>query len=563
MAEKCGFFNALNVDGVYDRKYNANDYSDNLAAIISNGVRRSGNNDLKVTADGTSMALSIAAGWAFIDGKYYHNNSVYSNFTVPTAPTGERSRIDRIVLRKDESTSVRDIKLVYLTGTAATTPTAPALTRSGDIYELAIADITVNAGVTSISQSNIADQRANAEVCGWVTSPVGYDNYWEAQDDAFETWFTGVKDTLSSVTLFKEYHWSGTFAANGTSITFDVPQYDPTGVDIVQVYVNGLREIPTTDYTINHSTITFTSSKITGTEVHVVVYKSIDGTGLGSVSDEITALQNEVAELSDIGEYAYICNGTNDNVKISEIAQAFINGGTDYKSMTLKVYGDFGCTAAYAGSGTPTTRFRWFSLGKDTATNRRLTVDFSNCSQISLPIANGTSNIVFYGNDVNVIGANVIASNTNADTSIVAFNSNTGAVNAENCRFWFTANKDSFIASNGTFKNCRASVANSGGNSYCFNVHAEGLLRVDGGEFYAYAGGSNTGAVVYQANTSSVSILYAMNCPTIARSGYAQTNAVQITAGLSSVTDTVTTLTVAAAGGNIRGTLAANKPGRM
>lgn len=35
MAEKSGFFNALNVDGAYDRTYNANDYCDNLAVVIS------------------------------------------------------------------------------------------------------------------------------------------------------------------------------------------------------------------------------------------------------------------------------------------------------------------------------------------------------------------------------------------------------------------------------------------------------------------------------------------------------------------------------------------------
>ena len=298
MAEKSGFFNALNVDGVYDRKYNANDYSDNLAAIISTGVRRSVDNDLYVRASGTSMAITVSPGRAFISGKYYHNNAVFTDFTVPTAPTGDSKRIDRVVLRKDESTSVRSINLVYLTGTPSANPKAPAITIDGDIYEIVLADILVNSGVTVITQNNIIDQRANRSLCGWVTSPVGYDDYWEAQDEAFENWFTGVKDTLSSVTLFKEYHWHGSFSAAGSTITFNIPQYDPTGVDIVQVYVNGLREVPEVDYTLNNNIITFTSQKIAGTEVHVVVYKSIDGTGLGSVSEEITALRSPQSKSS-------------------------------------------------------------------------------------------------------------------------------------------------------------------------------------------------------------------------------------------------------------------------
>ena len=68
MAEKSGFFNALNVGGEYDRTYNANDYSDNLAVIIGNGVLRSQYDDLKVTASG--MVATVGVGRAWINGHY-------------------------------------------------------------------------------------------------------------------------------------------------------------------------------------------------------------------------------------------------------------------------------------------------------------------------------------------------------------------------------------------------------------------------------------------------------------------------------------------------------------
>lgn len=568
MAEKSGFFNALNVDGIYDRKYNANDYSDNLAAIISTGVRRSVENDLFVQASGTSMALTILPGWAFIDGKYYRNDSVYTAFTVPTAPAGDSKRIDRVILRKDESTSVRSIKLAYLTGTPSANPTAPALTNDGDISEIALADITVNSGVTVISQSNITDQRANRSLCGWVTSPVGYDDYWEAQDAAFENWFGGVKDTLSSVTLFKEYHWHGTFDAAGSSITFDIPQYDPTGVDVVQVYVNGLREVPEVDYTLNNSIITFTSSKITGTEVHVVVYKSIDGTGLGSVSDEITELQAQVAELANVNEFFYVCNGVDDNIKLSELAQAWLDGGSDYASRKIRVIGTFGAKSAFGGTGTSTNPFRWISVGGETSKNRRIVFDFSSCSQLSFPIAAGTYNAIFYGADAHIIGANLSVSQTGEGTVVKCFSSSTGAVRAENCRFWLTCYQDSSIANNGTFVNCRGSVANVINNSYCFLPFTDSLLRVEGGEYYAYTGASAaTSAVVGQSAANAVSILYGVNAPTVARSGFYQTNAVAQFAGggVMNVTDLISALTVTVVAGisNIRGTIAKSKPGLM
>ena len=50
--------------------------------------------------------------------------------------------------------------------------TAPALQRDADVYELALADIYVGAGVTAITQSKITDQRLNTSLCGVVAAVV-------------------------------------------------------------------------------------------------------------------------------------------------------------------------------------------------------------------------------------------------------------------------------------------------------------------------------------------------------------------------------------------------------
>ncbi|MDF1512157.1 hypothetical protein PZE06_29420, partial [Robertmurraya sp. DFI.2.37] len=50
------------------------------------------------------------------------------------------------------------------------TPLAPELQRDADIYELGIADVYIGAGVTSISQANITDQRGNSNLCGTVNN---------------------------------------------------------------------------------------------------------------------------------------------------------------------------------------------------------------------------------------------------------------------------------------------------------------------------------------------------------------------------------------------------------
>lgn len=543
MAEKSGFFDALLANGQYDRVYSANDYCNTLRMIANTGVCYSTDDELHVTVSG--MAVSVSAGRALIDGHYYINDSTHTEFTVPTAPTGDSKRIDRVLLRLDTTVSTRSIRLVYRTGTAAVTPTAPALVRSGNVYEIALADIYVNSGVTSITSNNVTDQRKNADVCGWLTVPVPV-----------------------MPTLVKQYVYRTTLEAAGKTITFDIPQYDPTGTDIVNVYVNGLLELVNIDYTLNGRVITFTANKTAGTEVIVIVLKSIDGTGLGSVSEEITALQNAVSGFMAANQYNYICNGVDDNVKLSELAAELLETrATNYDAITVNVIGTIGVKAAYSGAGTTASPYRWFVLNNDNVNNKRLRFNFGSCTAINIPIANGTYNVIFYGENLYISAANVICSNTETDTVVKIFNTS-GVVYCENSRFWVTSYRDSVIAHSGTFKNCRGSVSNAINNSYCFLTTSAGLVRVEGGEYYAYTGASGSkSAVVGQSGADAVSILYGVNAPTSARSGYYQTNAVlQFEGGgVLCCTDLISTLPLSVISGisNVRGTISKNKPGLM
>lgn len=555
-----GFFNALNINGVYDRKYNANDYSDNLAVVISNGVLRSENDDLRVTASG--MLITVGVGRAWINGHYYYNDTPLS-FAAVTAPAGG-TRYDRVFLRLNTDIAARSIELVYRQGTAANNPVKPAPVREGNIYELVLADIFIGTNATSVT---VTDTRADKTLCGWVYSTSGDNSFFESLDNTFLDWFNEKKDTVASVTIIKRYEWRTVTTTAGNVYTFNVPQYDPETC-FIDVLVNGIHETNGNDYTLNGNTITFKGTLVAGTEIEVTVYKSIDGTGIMSVADEITELQNAVAALNTTGEYEYICNGVDDNVKLSQLAQAWLDGGTDYGSKTIKVYGTFGAKAAYAGAGTSTSPFRWFSVGTDAATNRKIIFDFSNCGQISLPIAAGTFNTVFHGHNAHIIGANVIANQTATETVIHIFNSFAGAVYAENCRFWITAYRSSRVGQTGTFNNCRASVANIIENSYCFLPFTDSLLRINGGEYYAYSGASTAqSAVVGQSAANAVSILNGVNAPTLARSGFYQTNSVLQWAGggVLSCTDLVSALPLIVVSGiaNIRGTIEKSKAGLM
>lgn len=565
-----GFFNAFRVDGVYDRKYNADDYSSNLGALIRTGVLRDGNNGFQVKA--TGLVVSVSPGRAWIEGRWAYLDLAHT-FPAVTPPIGEYSRIDSVVLRLDTNANSRDITLHYMTGIASSSPAAPALSRADGIYEIALAHITV---APNASLLTVRDTRGDQAVCGWVTTPVGYDDYFAALDGRYtqhieqadNEWQT-MKDNWASTTLFKQYVWRTVLDAESNAVAFNIPQYDPSGVDIINVYVNGLREVEGIDYTLSGSVITFGSAgggngvKIAGTEIVVICYKSIDGAGLRSVSDEITRLQNQVATLGDITDYNYICTGLNDNHALSEIAQNFLAGENDSKTMTIHVYGTVGVSSAYGGSGTAGSPYRWFAFGTDVHTSRRICFDFSNCSRITFTCPAGTHNVIFYGHNVRVKNAKMRVDCNTANSSCIGFNSASGTVLCENCVIQIYGYSGCYLSATGTFRDCSVAVFNSNGVGRCFVPTTASFLRVFGGDFSAYAAAGRGSAVFFVASglPDAVVIANAVNCPTAASSGYAQEYAVyDLSAnGKCAYNNIVSTLSMSATSQVVSGTTKANK----
>lgn len=580
MAEKSLFWNSLpdasNPTG-YDRPFNADDISDWLDVVFVTGVIKS-NTGLKVTPAG-GLSVSVDAGKAVIYGKPYRNDAA-KIFTIDTAPTGSASRTDLIVLRFDRTPSVRKIYLDYKRGSGAE---IPALTRTDLIYELALAKITVAPFATSISAAAIEDLRGDVETvvttttgqsrgyCPYMTAAKGYDDYYDA--------------------IVLEYSDAVTLSAQSSTVIFNIPQYGWTGVDILNVYTNGIKERESA-YTISGNVITFKAAKAAGTVVEVVVNKFIDGEGLGSILDQYKDLQATVLKLANTDKYKYICNGVNDNIALSQIAQAFHEGTYSAATITqaaadflakwggtaglaalaadayikIDVFGPFKASTHYAGAGTSTNGYQWLALGRATDATKRLVFDFSAVENMYFPCTSGARHIIFYGRDVHVIGANVSASNTAAGTIIRAFDTSLGRITAEDCKFDITAYQDSYISTLGTFTNCRGSVANMINNCYCFQTATAGLLRINGGEYYAYTAATSgvQCAVVGQSGADAVSILYGVSAPSVSRSGFNQISSVIQFAGggLLSCTDLVSPLPLVVVAGisNIRGTIAKNKP---
>lgn len=549
------FFNALPDESSatgYDRNYNADDISDWLSMVCETGVIKTNTvngepHGLKVVV-ASGMSINVSTGRAAIKGKAFINEAIES-FTLSANGTSA-NRYDYVVIKFDNNLSVRDIKLELRTGTSAI-PTVANLTRNAKVYELMLAYITVAPSVTSIAQTNIKDTRGDANLCPWFTAVKGYDGYYDAIIQAHESTIT-----LSSIT--------------NTVITDLSSNLYNERYSLIEVFTNGIKE-PESAFTASVSggyiVITFTAQKAAQTKITVVLHNFIDGEGMTTALTQYAQLVQDVTDLKAGSEFNYICNGVNDNILISNIVKAFYSVN-DYKSLKLNVIGNVGIATKIIGLGTSTNPNVWFDFTKQVETNRVATVDFSNTGAINPPIANGTVNYIFKAEEIKIIGANVIASNIETDTTVKVFSSSSGRVYAENCRFWLTCYTASVISHTGTFVNCRGSVTNVVNNSYCFLTSSAALLRLYGGEYYAYTGDANMlSAVVGQSGADAVTLMYGVNAPTSERSNYYQTNAIyQATGGgMINCTDLVSAmpLTVREGISNIRGTIAKSKAGLM
>jgi len=133
----------------------------------ASGVIRSA--DLAVTAPGGTMTVSVASGWAAILGTYQTNMGTYMAYNdaaaTATITTADPSnpRIDLVCITVNDaaySGSLNSVAINVVKGTAAGSPTVP----STPTNSIALAQVAVAAGATSITSGNITDVRVRAQI---------------------------------------------------------------------------------------------------------------------------------------------------------------------------------------------------------------------------------------------------------------------------------------------------------------------------------------------------------------------------------------------------------------
>ena len=150
--------------------FDAADVAAYLAGLTS-GVFSSAE-DFPVTAAG-GLKVTVGAGRGWVHPSRFTGYSITKReadtLTLPLADPS-LPRIDRIVMRYDAG--ARAASLQVLQGTASSTPTAPAISRTELIYDLCLAEITRPAGSTAVTTGQITDTRLDEKLCGIVRDGV-------------------------------------------------------------------------------------------------------------------------------------------------------------------------------------------------------------------------------------------------------------------------------------------------------------------------------------------------------------------------------------------------------
>ena len=293
MAIEGMFFDAIESGGTYDREYSSGDFSRYLELIVGNGVFPNPSTQLQVRAD-SGMNIIVGQGQGWIDGHKLLNTADLP-MTLDSADA-LLNRIDRVIFYCDYTT--REMGIAVLKGTPAASAQAPALTRTYSRYEMSLALITINKQTTAITNAMITDTRADSTVCGWATGIIqqvdtstlfqqwqtAYADYYAAVKQQLDDFMAALTEELRVNTYLVEFKKVVSLTSgSGAQITLDMTDYTYENTDIIDVYINGLKAIEDTNYSVSVTGGVATvnvnvggSSTITNV-VEVRVFKSVIG----------------------------------------------------------------------------------------------------------------------------------------------------------------------------------------------------------------------------------------------------------------------------------------------
>jgi hypothetical protein len=120
--------------------------------VWSDGVIQGVENELTVTSAGTDMTATVGKGSAIVKGLLYRQSLATAGVTLAAAD-GSFPRNDLVVVRVTRAGQTEEGKAVLtsIAGTPSATPADPALVQNSASWDVALARVRVDAGVTAIA----------------------------------------------------------------------------------------------------------------------------------------------------------------------------------------------------------------------------------------------------------------------------------------------------------------------------------------------------------------------------------------------------------------------------
>lgn len=197
-----------------DRTYYAASMEEWLKPFFTSGVYQ---NDLQVISVG-GMQINLGKGYSNLDGKvrYFDNSQI---FTLEAAD-GSQTRVDSVVIERNDRE--RNIYAKVVTGTPGAEPMERTWDKTAGVFQLIVAEITIPAGATEITQANITDTRMDDTKCGYIASTVkeldfsslaaqfnAYLNEFKAENmESWEAWSAAQKSQMEGWITSEEYDFT-------------------------------------------------------------------------------------------------------------------------------------------------------------------------------------------------------------------------------------------------------------------------------------------------------------------------------------------------------------------
>ena len=193
MAEHSGFFDAQLVGEEFDRVYQAIDFARLFSLFFRNGIFVNPTTNLQVVAN-DGLTITVKAGRAFIDGFWYELTEDMDITLNPNMTAYDTLCV--IVCQLD-----RTERKIHVTKREAVSSTLPV--NNGTVSELVLAQIKMGVGVSSVTNADITDLRADSTYCGFVKGTVDEidtTDLFLQFSTQFNTWFDEIKGVLDEDT---------------------------------------------------------------------------------------------------------------------------------------------------------------------------------------------------------------------------------------------------------------------------------------------------------------------------------------------------------------------------